>query len=55
MKIHWIFQDASGSCADTSKNPVYSAIKLLKESYPHLLIACDVCLCGYTDHGHCGV
>lgn len=48
-------KDAFGSIADNSKNPVYSAIKLLKDRYPNLLIACDVCLCGYTDHGHCGI
>ena len=28
---------------------------LLRARYPSLLVAVDVCLCGYTDHGHCGV
>lgn len=27
----------------------------LREWFPNLLIACDVCLCPYTDHGHCGI
>ena len=25
------------------------------ELFPDLLVACDVCLCPYTDHGHCGI
>ncbi|GIY68754.1 delta-aminolevulinic acid dehydratase [Caerostris extrusa] len=48
-------KDEKASIADTEKNPVLPAVKLLRETYPDLLIACDVCLCGYTDHGHCGV
>ena len=31
------------------------AIKKLKSLYPKLYVACDVCLCEYTDHGHCGL
>ena len=31
------------------------AIKKLKQLYPSLYVACDVCLCEYTSHGHCGV
>ena len=30
------------------------AIKRLREAFPQLLVCCDVCLCPYTDHGHCG-
>jgi len=48
-------KDSNATVADTSKNPVLETVKLLRESYPILLIACDVCLCGYTDHGHCGI
>ncbi|KAG8178514.1 hypothetical protein JTE90_005407 [Oedothorax gibbosus] len=48
-------KDNNASAADKSSNPVIPAIKLLKQSYPDLLITCDVCLCGYTDHGHCGI
>lgn len=38
-----------------SRNPVHEAIKILKKEFPNLLLACDVCLCGYTNHGHCGI
>lgn len=31
------------------------ALPLLREWFPEVLIACDVCLCPYTDHGHCGI
>lgn len=31
------------------------ALLFLKERYPQLLLSCDVCLCGYTNHGHCGI
>lgn len=30
-------------------------IKLLRKAFPDLYIAVDVCLCEYTDHGHCGL
>jgi len=36
-------------------SPVPQAIKLLRKSFPTLLVIADVCLCGYTDHGHCGI
>lgn len=31
------------------------ALPCLRKWFPDLLIACDVCLCPYTDHGHCGI
>ncbi len=31
------------------------AIKAIKDKYPDLAVITDVCLCAYTDHGHCGV
>jgi porphobilinogen synthase len=34
---------------------VILAIKKLRSLFPGLYIACDVCLCEYTSHGHCGV
>jgi len=37
------------------ENKVISAIKILKEKFPDLLVACDICLCTFTDHGHCGI
>ncbi|KAG1688235.1 Delta-aminolevulinic acid dehydratase [Nymphon striatum] len=48
-------KDANATVIDTPKNPTISAIQKIKKEYPNLLIACDVCLCGYTDHGHCGI
>lgn len=47
-------QDAQGTLADDPQGPVIQGIKLIKEKFPNVLIACDVCLCEYTDHGHCG-
>ena len=34
---------------------VQQAIHVLKKAFPDLLVMTDVCLCEYTDHGHCGV
>jgi len=48
------FQDARGTLADDPEGPVILGIKKLRSLYPSLYIACDVCLCEYTDHGHCG-
>ena len=48
-------KDEVGSFADNPKNPVIRAIPLLKSWFPSLTIACDICLCAYTSHGHCGV
>ncbi len=31
------------------------AVKTLRKAFPSLYIACDVCLCEYTSHGHCGI
>ena len=35
--------------------PVQQAIRVLKEATPELVVMTDVCLCEYTDHGHCGL
>ena len=34
---------------------VQEAIRVIKETAPELIVATDVCLCAYTDHGHCGI
>ncbi|KAG5648560.1 Aminolevulinate dehydratase [Asterophora parasitica] len=47
-------KDMRGTPADDPSGPVISAIKKLRSLFPDLYIACDVCLCEYTDHGHCG-
>ncbi|XP_026764789.1 delta-aminolevulinic acid dehydratase [Galleria mellonella] len=44
-----------GKSADSPENPVVKALPKIRAAFPDLLIACDVCLCPYTSHGHCGV
>ncbi len=48
-------KDAAGSEAYSDGGVVQKAIRELKEKVPGLLVITDVCLCEYTDHGHCGV
>jgi len=48
-------KDANGTCALSDTSPVIRSVRLLRKSFPDLYIACDVCLCAYTNHGHCGV
>ncbi|KAI9321523.1 delta-aminolevulinic acid dehydratase [Dichotomocladium elegans] len=48
-------KDPVGSKADDPKGPTILAVKLLRANFPELFVACDVCLCEYTSHGHCGV
>ncbi|WP_172135343.1 porphobilinogen synthase [Adlercreutzia sp. ZJ473] len=48
-------KDALGSGAYDEAGIVQRAIRLIKERHPHLVVIADVCLCEYTDHGHCGV
>jgi len=48
-------KDAKGSGAYASDGVVQRAISELKQSIPALQVIADVCLCEYTDHGHCGV
>jgi len=48
-------KDNVGSAAYDSDAPVQSAVRALKRELPDVLVATDVCLCEYTDHGHCGI
>jgi len=48
-------KDAVGTAAYDDGAPVQSAVRALHESYSDLTVVTDVCLCEYTDHGHCGV
>jgi porphobilinogen synthase len=48
-------KDPLGSQAYTDESTVSQAIRQIKKAVPHLLVITDVCLCAYTDHGHCGV
>ena len=49
------YKDAKGSSAWDMKSPVQRAMTLIKKALPDLVIIGDVCLCEYTDHGHCGL
>ena len=48
-------KDPVGSAAWSPKGPVCRGIGELKRLDPELIVIADVCLCEYTDHGHCGV
>ena len=48
-------KDSTGSEAYEDHGVVQQAIRAIKETLPELLVITDVCLCEYTDHGHCGV
>jgi porphobilinogen synthase len=48
-------KDAQGSQAYASEGVVQRAVREIKAAVPDLLVIVDVCLCEYTDHGHCGV
>ncbi|MCK6556722.1 porphobilinogen synthase [Candidatus Binatia bacterium] len=48
-------KDATGSHAYRDDGVVQRAIAGIKSATPDLLVITDVCLCEYTDHGHCGV
>jgi porphobilinogen synthase len=48
-------KDAEGSGAWDAEGAVQLAIAAIKQVLPELLVITDVCLCEYTDHGHCGV
>jgi porphobilinogen synthase len=48
-------KDAQGSGAWDEDGVVQLATAAIKQAHPELLVITDVCLCEYTDHGHCGV
>ena len=48
-------KDARGSGADAPDGIVQRAVAALKRDVPDLCVMTDVCLCEYTDHGHCGI
>ncbi len=49
------YKDSTGSQAYASAGVVQEAVRVAKKAAPQLLVATDVCLCQYTDHGHCGI
>ncbi|HLF72092.1 MAG TPA: porphobilinogen synthase, partial [Dehalococcoidia bacterium] len=48
-------KDGLGTEAYASDGIVQEAVRALKDADPDLCVICDVCLCEYTDHGHCGI
>jgi porphobilinogen synthase len=47
-------KDAGGSGAYDERGVVQRAVPALKRAFPGLVVMTDVCLCAYTEHGHCG-
>ena len=48
-------KDALGQDAYSDTGIIQETIKAIKAAVPKLLVITDVCMCEYTDHGHCGV
>jgi porphobilinogen synthase len=49
------FKDGIGSASWDPSGPVQAALEGIKRAVPEMALIADVCLCEYTDHGHCGV
>jgi porphobilinogen synthase len=47
-------KDALGTQAYAKNGIIQQAIKAIKKATPELMVITDICLCEYTDHGHCG-
>jgi porphobilinogen synthase len=48
-------KDATGSGASSPDEAVQKAVQAIKKASPETYVITDVCLCEYTDHGHCGI
>jgi len=48
-------KDATGASSLSASGVVQRAVEGIKKAKLNLLVITDVCLCEYTDHGHCGV
>jgi porphobilinogen synthase len=48
-------KDAHGSSGWDPSGPVAKSVQAIKQALPQMLVITDVCMCEYTDHGHCGV
>jgi porphobilinogen synthase len=48
-------KDATGSRSWANDGIVQQAVSAIKDRLPDMVVITDVCLCEYTDHGHCGV
>jgi len=49
------WKDAVGTSSADPEGPVCRAVRAIKAESPKTVVMTDVCLCEYTDHGHCGV
>jgi len=48
-------KDETGSDSYSDNGIIQQALRLLKKNYPDLYLITDVCMCEYTNHGHCGI
>ena len=48
-------KDPVGSCAYKEDEAVQTSVSSIKDKFPDMVVITDVCLCEYTDHGHCGI
>ncbi len=48
-------KDAEGAEAWDDEGAVQQSVRAIKAALPELVVVTDVCLCAYTDHGHCGI
>ena len=48
-------KDSVGSGAYDEKGIVQRAVREIKKNHPDFIVITDVCMCEYTDHGHCGI
>ncbi|MEM7392402.1 MAG: porphobilinogen synthase, partial [Verrucomicrobiota bacterium] len=48
-------KDGMGSTADDENTPAIQAVRALRSAFPEIDVMTDVCMCAYTDHGHCGI
>ena len=48
-------KDPTGSDSFSEEGIIQQAVRFIKEEYPQVYVISDVCLCEYTDHGHCGI
>lgn len=49
------YKDACGSSAWAEDGVIQQAVRAIKAAYPDFHVITDVCMCEYTDHGHCGI
>ncbi len=48
-------KDGLGSEAYNQSGIIQQAVRRIKQTFPEMVVICDVCMCEYTDHGHCGI